>query len=292
MLYLNDNNHVACNAPAGNLKSIIFWIMVSKKRKYGQSIITSQKFMQENELVNAERFGLKVGYITNSIDDIKNDVKRDKYDVIFVPFEFFDSADNISAFERFFSGKITFWGIDHPLLRKDLISLIFSIGRTINTTLYLMTKEGFADIDLAAFKVIDFAGQVTEFEIIERKENDFSEKIEWLSNHLQYLEGRGIIYCNDDSICRSVSKAFRKKRIKAPEYIDNGNEELIHYLTNSFIKGGIPIIVSTHELGRNLSNPDINFIIHFDMPADKRIYDLHLQQISRIIDKCWVINFG
>ena len=57
-----------------------------------------------------------------------------------------------------------------------------------------------------------------------------------------------------------------------------------NYLTNSFSNGGLPVLVTTHETGKNLSNPRIRFIIHFDVPEDEQVYHLHIAEIGQLAE--------
>ena len=42
------------------------------------------------------------------------------------------------------------------------------------------------------------------------------------------------------------------------------------------------MLVTTHEAGKNLSNPRIRFIIHYDIPEDQELYQLHVTQIGQL----------
>ncbi len=94
--------------------------------------------------------------------------------------------------------------------------------------------------------------------------------------------GQGIIYCNEEDDCASICKALRKKKIKAEAYTQieqEENAERINYLTGTFTQGGLPIIATTHKTGKNLTNPNLRFIIHFDVP-ERNIYDTHVGQLA------------
>ncbi len=80
---------------------------------------------------------------------------------------------------------------------------------------------------------------------------------------------------------------MRKNRIMAEAYIgvtDTQKIERINYLTNSFSSGGLPILITTHEIGKNLNNPNVRFILHFDIPSDQQLYRLHVSQIGKIAE--------
>lgn len=88
--------------------------------------------------------------------------------------------------------------------------------------------------------------------------------MKWLIDNAGLLHGQGLIYCNDEAICKTISKQLRKKKIKAEAYVDvfdSSNKERVNYLTNSFSNGGLPVLVTTHSVGKNLTNPNIRFIV-------------------------------
>ncbi len=289
---LDAGVHTACSAQSGSLKSLIFMTMVLKERRETgkQGLITAERFLQENELVMAERLGLNAGFVSETAEELIKDVKKDKYDIIFVPYDFLDNYEEANTLLRFLDGKIKYWGLDHPLAYEDNWDVIKDYGKMVNATFYLMSKEGFGEMNLEGYHVyeLDYEGNAVEVENHEYSSVD--EKLEWFDKHLEVFDGVGIIYCDLPETCKMVSKYLRKRKVKAPEYIDVNNEELMHYLTNSFISGGIKTLITTHELGKNLSNPKIGFIIHFDMP-NPEIAKVHEGQISNIAKEKRMINF-
>ena len=111
------------------------------------------------------------------------------------------------------------------------------------------------------------------------------EKMKWLLKNLGELSGQGLIYCNDEATCKVLGKQLRKAKIMAEAYIDVTNpdkKERINYLTNSFSSGGLPVLVTTQDAGKNLSNPHIRFVVHYDVPDSQELYQLHVMQIGQL----------
>ena len=111
------------------------------------------------------------------------------------------------------------------------------------------------------------------------------EKEKWLLENLSELSGQGLIYCNDEATCKVLGKQLRKAKIMAEAYIDVTNpdkKERINYLTNSFSSGGLPVLVTTQDAGKNLSNPHIRFVVHYDVPDSQELYQLHVTQIGQL----------
>jgi len=77
-------------------------------------------------------------------------------------------------------------------------------------------------------------------------------------------------------------------------YIDVMNPkkaERVNYLTNSFTGGSMPILITTQKIGTYLSNPRLRFIIHYDIPFDRKEYQLHISQIGKLADQPVVYDF-
>ena len=151
--------------------------------------------------------------------------------------------------------------------------------------MYLMSKEGFADLDLSGYKLKEVYDEIDSNAIKKLTFFDPDEKLKWILSNLDKLSGQGIIYCNEESVCKVISKQLRKNKIMAEAYIDIDNtdkKERINYLTNSFSNGGIQVLITTHDVGKYLSNPKIRFILHYDMPSDEQLYALHVSQVGQL----------
>lgn len=284
-LYHGEN--VAFSAPSGSMKSIILYLLALKEHQTSgkQSIITAEAHLQENELVLADQLGLRGGVISSSMTDFLSDFKKEQYDVIFVPYEFFEDENSVKEFTDYFSGKIAYWGVDHPTLAKSSWKKIRTCNESLSSTMYLMTKEDFDDLQLDDFSIQKIN---SEMEISLIKKLNFvsgDERHKWLLDNLKELSGQGLIYCDDEDTCKKIAKTLRKNKILAEAYVEVSNsskKERVNYLTNSFSNGGLPILVTTQEVGKNLSNAKIRFILHYDVPADKQIYELHITQIGQL----------
>lgn len=285
---LRHRLNVACDAPSGWMKSVMLYLVAQHEHsKTGkQTILTAEAHLQENELVLAEKMGLLCGSIDGGISDFDKDFKKAKYDVIFVPYRLFSEQQNISEFVSYFDGKIAYWGLDHPILAKESWTQLCDAGDALGATMYLMSKEGFDGLSLTGYMLHISKGS-SDHPL--SKVTLFSEedKVKWLIDNAGLLHGQGLIYCNDEAICKTISKQLRKKKIKAEAYVDvfdSSNKERVNYLTNSFSNGGLPVLVTTHSVGKNLTNPNIRFIVHYDVPEDRELYQLHLSQIGQLAD--------
>lgn len=288
-LSMYRGNHMACVAPSGSMKSVLLFYFALKMHQSSgkQTIITADAHLQENELVLAERLGLSGGYIANSMRDFLADFKKEKYDVIFIPYDFFNNEVNVANFLEYFKGKVAYWGIDHPDMNEIAWNRLNEINKQLDAAFVLMSKEQLSDLNSEAIELHEIdqelkLGIVQKYSFAEEE-----DKENWLLQNLSELYGQGIVYCNDEATCRKLSKLMRKNRIMAEAYIgvtDTQKIERINYLTNSFSSGGLPILITTHEIGKNLNNPNVRFILHFDIPSNLQLYRLHVSQIGKIAE--------
>ena len=287
-LSLYRGRSVACNAPSGSMKSVILYLMALKEHQSSgkQTLLSAEAHLQENELVLAEKLGLKCGSIS-SIDEFRADFKKDKYDVIFVSYEHLMQHENIAPLVDFFEDKIAYWGFDHPALAQPIWMNLSNCCKVLNATAYIMSKEGFAGLDINEYAC--FESCCSNIQTVGRKLTFSSadERLKWFTENMDVMFGQGLVYCDNEDTCKLLAKLMRKNKIMAEAYIDVTNaekKERINYLTNSFSTGGIPVFVTTQESGKNLSNPQIRFVVHFDLPVDQKLYELHISQIGQLAE--------
>ncbi len=229
----------------------------------------------------AEQNGLRAGVIMD-MESFRADFSKEKYDIIFVPLEFFNTRANVDTFIEYFTGRVSYWGIDNPSMEDGALQALIECGATIGCAMYIMLKPGNDIPQIEGFKIVGVTG--TTNSVVVKKINLISaeDKKKWIIENTDLLVGQGIIYCNEEDDCASVCKALRKKKVKAEAYIQieqEENAERINYLTGTFTQGGLPIIATTHETGKNLTNPNLRFIIHYDVP-EKSLYDTHVGQLA------------
>lgn len=284
VLALYHGKSVACNAPSGSMKNVMLYLLALKEHQTSgkQTLLTAEAHLQENELVLADKLGLKGGII-NTMEEFTADFKKEKYDVIFVSYDFFKQHENVGPFVDYFTDKVVYWGLDHPASEAVLWNQLNNCGAALEAVMFLMEKAGFAGLDLSNYQRIDIA-RTTDTDMVKRHTLFAEEeKMKWLLENLSELSGQGLIYCNDEATCRLLGKHLRKAKIMAEAYVDvtnPDNKERINYLTNSFSSGWLPVLVTTQDAGKNLSNPHIRFVVHYDVPDSQEIYQLHVTQIG------------
>lgn len=282
-------NKAALDESSGFMKSILLYLLALKEhQKSGkQTIFTAEAHLQENELAISDRLNLKGTAINDSMNDFLNDFKKNQYDIVFVSYDFFKRPENIVPFVNYFSDKVAYWGLDHPTSEKSIWTNLNDCCNVIGATMYLMSKDGFDGLDLTDFECCKISSSIDVDIIKEQTFLSSEERLKWILDKMGELQGQGIIYCEDENTCKLLSKQLRRNKIMAEAYVDvmNPNKrDRINYLTNCFSTGRLPVLIMTHEVGKNLCNPHIRFIVHFDIPSDTRLRALHLSQIGRLAE--------
>lgn len=292
MKTLDEGKSVIFTAPSGSYKSLILYYSALKRRKKdrSQTIVISLDYLHENILALTDKFQISTG-IFESVSDFKADIKHSKYDIIFVPAEYFVAGNDIDEFVRLFSGKVSLVAIDNPISINSVMKNIVKAVNKMQVTLYVMSRESYE---------IDF-DNIEKFEIVEQTMNNIEtlnivahnddEKLAWISDNIDILSGKGMVYCNSDSaVINKIAKIFKKKRISSQPLVNFENSEMANYIMNTFTTGNIDVIITSSEIGTNISNSSIRFIIHFDEEYNEKIYNLHEMQIGKNVENPIIIN--
>lgn len=282
---LLHRNHTQYTAPTGSMKNVVLYLLALREHEQAgkQTLLTAEAYLQENELVLASQLGLKSGFIGTDMEGFLQDFKKDKYDIIFVPYEFFQNHKNYGPFLEFFSDRVSYWGFDHPPEGLGCWEQITSCAEVLHTTMYVMGRVVSSGFDTASFHSFTLPEGEFHTQPHTVRVSGTEEKLAWLLDHLDLFTGQGLIYCNDEVTCKKICKELRKQRKFQSEVynVENSQPERINYLTNLFSTGRLRVLVTTQRAGVSLSNPWIRFILHFDLP-DRELASLHHMQLGQL----------
>jgi len=120
---------------------------------------------------------------------------------------------------------------------------------------------------------------------LDRKE----ERLAWISENLNKINGTGIIYCLTKSDCKLVSKWLNENGISALSYYSGLTTEERFEIENEFMNNEIKAIVATTAFSMGIDKPDIYFVIHFQKPGNVVAYYQQIGRAGRDIDKAYAI---
>ena len=104
------------------------------------------------------------------------------------------------------------------------------------------------------------------------------EKLVWLTQNLNNLEGTGLIYTGTRVDTEIYAKWLSSNGINAINYNAGHDADTRKDIENGLMQNHFKCVVSTNALGMGIDKPDIRFIIHTQIPASPIHY---YQEIGR-----------
>ncbi|CAN0245674.1 unnamed protein product, partial [Chrysoparadoxa australica] len=167
---------------------------------------------------------------------------------------------------------ISVWGHDfRPAFRRiiNLVKLLPSNLPVLATTA-TATKRVQKDIEKQlSGEITTLRGELIRenFELFVIKVSDEDEKLLWLGENLNQLEGTGIIYTGTRVNTEIYSRWLSHLGISSTEYHAGLDSESRKDIENGLMQNKWKAIISTNALGMGIDKPDIRFIIHTQIPA-------------------------
>lgn len=124
---------------------------------------------------------------------------------------------------------------------------------------------------------------------------DQAERLAWLYENINKMDGSGIIYCLTQADCNKVAKWLRCKGINVLEYhaglSDDGSikRELREEREQMLLNNEVKALVATVALGMGFDKPDTGFVIHFQRPGSIVQYYQEIGRAGRAIENAYVI---
>ena len=122
-----------------------------------------------------------------------------------------------------------------------------------------------------------------------------SERMAWLIENINKINGSGIIYCLTTRDCNKVSEFLRANGINALEYHSSlsedkeENKKIREEREQLLINNKVKVLVSTVALGMGFDKGDISFVIHYQMPDNIIKYYQEIGRAGRKLDKAYAV---
>ena len=116
-----------------------------------------------------------------------------------------------------------------------------------------------------------------------------AHRLAWLADHLDSLEGSGIIYTLTVAASQEVADYLRERGYRVAAY--SGQTEQAERLAaeDDLIHNRVKALVATSALGMGFDKPDLGFVIHFGAPASPISYYQQVGRAGRGVDRATVI---
>lgn len=178
---------------------------------------------------------------------------------------------------------ISVWGHDFRPAFRRIINLVklLPIGLPVLATTATATKKVESDIALQIGGNISvLRGNLLRenFKLFVVKVTSEDEKLIWLGQNLEKLEGTGILYTGTRVDTEIYSKWFEHLKLSAIGYNAGLDTDSRIAIENGLMSNKWKCIISTNALGMGIDKPDIRFIIHTQIPQSPIHY---YQEIGR-----------
>lgn len=178
---------------------------------------------------------------------------------------------------------ISVWGHDFRPAFRRIINLIKLLPQDLPVlaTTATATKRVQNDIEK------QIGGQLTtirgslvrsNFNLYVIRVQSDDEKMVWLAQHLNNIDGTGLVYTGTRVDTESYAKWLVQNGVNAVNYNAGHDAETRKDIENGLMENRYKCVVSTNALGMGIDKADIRFIIHTQIPASPIHY---YQEIGR-----------
>lgn len=178
---------------------------------------------------------------------------------------------------------VSIWGHDFRPSFRRIINLVQLLPKhlPILATTATATKRVQRDIEQQiGGKLTTIRGNLVRpnFELQVIKVQSEDEKMIWLAQNINSLNGTGLIYTGTRVDTEIYAKWLQFVGVNATDYNAGFDAETRKSIENGLMKNQWKCVVSTNALGMGIDKPDIRFVIHTQMPASPIHY---YQEIGR-----------
>ena len=289
-----DNKDVLAIMPTGGGKSICY--QVPALCLDGITIVISPLIsLMKDQVDNLRASGIEATYINSSLSQneylkILNDIKEDKYKLLYVAPERLDSREfmdlvkdkNISQVAVDEAHCISSWGHDFRKSYQIIPYFIKKLKKRPIVTAFTATASLEVRNDILNILELNKPDvYITGFD----RENLFINIIKSSSKNrylLDYIENHqnesGIIYAATRKEVENIYVGLLKRNYKVSKYHAGLSNEERAFNQEKFVKDEIKIMVATNAFGMGIDKFNVRWVIHYNMPQSIENY---YQEIGR-----------
>lgn len=252
--------------------------------------------LMRNQVKALYRRGISAAYINSeqSYEENKEVIRRtlnNEIKILYIAPERQDNGEWIEATRQLKlsmvvideAHTISTWGHDFRPSFRRIINLVQLLpkGLPILATTATATKRVQNDIEQQmGGQLITIRGNLARpnlaLQVIKVQSEE--EKMIWLAQHLNQIEGTGLIYTGTRNGTEIYAQWLKYIGINAIDYNAGLDAETRKSIENGLMQNKWKCIVSTNALGMGIDKPDIRFIIHTQIPVSPIHY---YQEIGR-----------
>ncbi|MDR1532470.1 MAG: RecQ family ATP-dependent DNA helicase [Clostridiales bacterium] len=293
-------------------KSLIYFLSARILRDMGKGpciIISPLLALMNNQIESAKKVNLNTVTInsqnTDEWKEIEKQIANNKADALFISPERLANQEfmtkvmdkitkNIGMLVVDEAHCISDWGHDFRPDYRRIINVIRLMPSNVPLLATTATANDRVIQDICqqfGANVHVLRGSLTRDSLyiqiihLNRKE----ERLAWLIENINNLQGTGLIYCLTINDCHVVSNWLSKHGINAFAYTGQMDSENRKILETRFINNKIKVLVATVAFGMGIDKPDISFVIHFQKPGNVVAYYQQIGRAGRAIKRAYAI---
>lgn len=313
-----NNNRTLVVQKTGWGKSIVYFIaskLINEKRGGVTILVSPLLSLMRNQIESAEKIGIRAVTINSENTDdwntIENTLNKGKCDIILISPERLANKDFIERVIPAIKGGpnmivideahcISDWGHDFRPNYSRIINVIKTLPSNIPVIATTATANNRVVDDIKkqlGNKLTLIKGSLMResLNIQVIKLPTQIERMAWLIENINKIDGSGIIYCSTTRDCNKVAEWLKLNGIEALPYHSNLSSDnetkkrLREERENLLIENKVKVLVSTVALGMGFDKGDISFVIHFQMPNNIIRYYQEIGRAGRKLEDAYAI---
>lgn len=178
---------------------------------------------------------------------------------------------------------ISVWGHDFRPAFRRIINLVKLLPQSLPVLATTATATNRVQSDIEqqiGGRLTTIRGQLIRdnFKLYVIKVHSEDEKLLWLAQNLNHIDGTGLIYTGTRVNTEIYARWLSYNNINAINYNAGHDADTRKDIENGLMQNRYKCVVSTNALGMGIDKPDIRFIIHTQIPASPIHY---YQEIGR-----------
>lgn len=292
-------------------KSLVYFMATHLLRNQGRGLtvlISPLLSLMRNQIQQAERFGLCAVRIDSTNYDEHASIKAllldDQVDILLISPERLANANfrqNVWAKIRHRVGLLVIdevhcisdWGHDfRPDFRRvmNILAELPPSTSVLGTTATANTRviRDVSEILGGHVKVVRGSLMRSSLRIYTYPQpQSVAYRLVLLSHLLRSIKGTGIIYCTTTRDCEIVARWLKHQGFEVEAYHSKvmNREKLEDDLLNNKVRA----LVASVALGMGFDKPDLNFVIHFQLPGSVIGYYQQIGRAGRGIDNAHIV---
>lgn len=313
-----DGNKTLVVQRTGWGKSTVYFIAtrILRDKGYGVSILISPLLsLMRNQIESAAKLGIVAETINSSNQDdwesIKTRLSNNEIDVLLISPERLGNQEFTSNFMPLISRGvglfvvdeahcISDWGHDFRPDYQRIVNIINTLPSSVPVLATTATANNRVVDDIKnqlgnALVILrgPLLRESLNLQVIELSSQ--AERMAWIAEHIDGIDGSGIVYCSTKGDCNRVAGWLRSRGIDALEYhaslsTDRElNTKIRSDREEKLMNNEVKVIVSTIALGMGFDKPDLAFVIHYQKPGSIISYYQQIGRAGRALDDATVV---